>query len=106
MAQLYSTISKLGTGTLWTTGAVSVIARAGAFPTSLHRTGYDNRTGMRRGNIQLVTPGLTHWLSPRYDMHTAHIGILKIQVPEPHAVPLLATAAGVLVVLRSMSRRG
>jgi hypothetical protein len=30
------------------------------------------------GNIQLVTPALTHWLSPALNNHTGHIGILKI----------------------------
>jgi hypothetical protein len=75
-----STFVKIGSGTLWTTGSVSVIARTGAFPTILHRTGYDNRTSMGLGNIQLVTPALTHWISAGYRNHTAHIGILKLRI--------------------------
>lgn len=105
VARYCSTVSKLGTGTLWTTGQVGNYAKTGAFYTSLWRTGYDHRTTSGLGNIQLVTPGLTHWLSAGFNTHTAHIGILKIQVPEPHAVLLLATGAGVLVLLQRLRRR-
>ena len=92
----------LGSGTLWTTGQVGVV---NAHYTSLWRTGFDNRGVGGRGSIQLVTPGLTHWLSPAYNFHTAHIGILTIHVPEPRAVLLLVAGAGALVVLRWVSRR-
>ena len=54
----------------------------------------------------LVTPMLTHWLSPGYNTHTAQIGMLRIQVPEPGAALLLAVGAGVLVLLHRVSRRG
>ncbi|MDH5566504.1 MAG: PEP-CTERM sorting domain-containing protein, partial [Myxococcales bacterium] len=56
--------------------------------------------------IQLVTPALTRWvwagISPAY---TGHIGILKIQVPEPDAVLLLAVGTGALLALRRLGRR-
>jgi hypothetical protein len=68
-------------------------------------TGYDNRTAGGVGNIQLVTPSLTHWLSPSWNSHTAQVGMLKIQVPEPGAVLLLAAGGGVLGLLYWTSRR-
>ena len=49
---------------------------------------------------------LTHWLSPGYNTHTAQIGMLRIQVPEPGAALLLAVGAGALVLLHRVSRRG
>ena len=74
--------------------------------TSLWRTGYDNRTPLGRGNIQLVTPTLTHWLNGYiYEHHTAQTGMLTIQVPEPGAVVLLTAGGGVLGLLYWMSRR-
>jgi hypothetical protein len=71
------TTTKYGKGTLWTTGRVAV-------------------GGL--GNIQLVTPGLTRWGMPFENNRTGHIGILTIQVPEPHAMLLLAAGLGCLVV--------
>ena len=101
-----STGSALGTGTAWTTGQVAVYAKAGAFTTILHRTGYDTTTPSGVRNIQLVTPGLTHWIEPGSEDHTGHIGILKLRVPEPHGVLLLAADVGMLLLLRRVSRRG
>jgi hypothetical protein len=104
---LTSTIAAVGEGTLWTTGQVGAFAKTGEYYTSLYRTGFDNRTVGDNGTIQLVTPTLTHWLSTGgWDTHTAQIGMLTIQVPEPGAVLLLAIGVGVLVVLRRVSRRG
>jgi hypothetical protein len=97
------TILAIGSGTLWTTGQVGNFATTAAYNTSLYRTGYDNRTPGGKGNIQLVTPTLTHWLSPGFNTHTAQVGMLTIQVPEPGAVLLLAAGAGALVVLRRVS---
>jgi hypothetical protein len=102
------TYTAIGRGTLWTTGAVTVSVQLGNWTSILHRAGHDTTTpgGMR--NIQLVTPALTHWIGtggqPNYS--SGHIGILTLQVPEPHAVLLLAAGAGALVVLRRVSRRG
>jgi hypothetical protein len=94
-------------GTPWTTGAVTVYARAGIFPTILHRAGYDSVTSGGVRNIQLVTPTLTHWIGPGFQTHTAQIGILNLSItPEPGAILLLAAGAGVLVLLRRVGRRG
>jgi hypothetical protein len=100
-----STLFAVGSGTLWTTGQVGNFAKTGAYHTSHWRTGYDNRTAGGIGNIQLVTPSVTHWLSPGWNTHSAQVGILKIQVPEPGAVLLLAAGGGVLGLLYWVSRR-
>jgi hypothetical protein len=100
-----STINAVGTGTLWTTGQVGNFNKTGAYATSLWRTGYDNRTAGGKGAIQLVTPTLTHWLSPGWNTHSAQTGMLRIQVPEPGAVLLFGAGAGLLVLLRTVSRR-
>ena len=94
-----------GSGTLWTTGQVGNLAKTGAYYSSIWRTGYDNRTPGGVGNIQLVTPSLTHWLSPGWNSHTAQLGTLTIRVPEPHAVLLLVAGAGALAVLHRVSKR-
>ncbi|MHC4503982.1 MAG: PEP-CTERM sorting domain-containing protein [Planctomycetota bacterium] len=100
-----TTINAIGVGTLWTTGQVGAFAKTGAYHTSQWRTGFDNRTVGGKGSIQLVTPTLTHYLSPGFNNHTAQIGMLRIMVPEPGAVLLLAVGAGVLVLLHRVSRR-
>jgi hypothetical protein len=110
-SKIYSLMAR-GTGTPWTTGTVAVYAREGAFPTILHRTGFDTTSMVATPmgsttvrNIQLVTPTLTHWIGPGYQTHTGHIGILTLQVPEPGHVALLAAGACALVLLRRSSRR-
>jgi hypothetical protein len=100
-----STLRAVGSGTLWTTGQVGGFAKTGAYYSSAWRTGYDNRTPGGLGNIQLVTPTLTHWLSPGFNSHTQSIGMLKIRVPEPGAVLMLAAGAGVLALLHRTGRR-
>jgi hypothetical protein len=100
-----STILAVGSGTLWTTGQVGNFAKTGAYYTSIWRTGYDNRTTGGRGNIQLVTPTLTHCLSPGFNTHSAQLGMLTIKVPEPRAALLLAAGGGVLGLLYWVSRR-
>jgi hypothetical protein len=102
-----NTDTAIGTGTLWTTGTVALYAKAGAYTTVLRRTGSFASTSGGAYNIQLVTPGLTHWLGGRTDDdHTGHIGILKLHiVPEPGAFLLLAAGAGALLWLRRVGRR-
>jgi hypothetical protein len=95
------------TGTPWTTGTVTLYARDGdfdSFSTVLRRAGYDNRTPLGFGNIQLVTPSLTHsWGGWN---HTGHIGVLTLRLtPEPGSLLLLAAGVGVLMVLHRVSRR-
>jgi hypothetical protein len=100
------TRTMMATGFGWTTGAVLATARVGAFTTLVYRTGYDHRTAMGLGNIQLVTPMLTHWIDAVPGDHTAQIGILKLQfVPEPAAGLLLAAGAMTLTVIRRVARR-
>jgi hypothetical protein len=103
------TFTKVATGTPWTTGSVTLYIKndnvIGVFSSTMRRAGYDNRTSMGIGNIQLVTPSLTHW--SRGFWNTGHIGILKLEIaPEPHAMLLLAAGVGVLMLLRRASRRG
>ena len=102
-----STYTLTAWGTEWTTGSVTLYAKAGTFTTILHRAGYDTTTPSGVRNLQLVTPVLTQWIdSYGNQAPTGHIGILTIQVPEPSAVLMLVAGAGALVVLRKASRRG
>ncbi|HEY5656229.1 MAG TPA: hypothetical protein VIY27_00420 [Myxococcota bacterium] len=97
-----TTYTKFASGTPWTTGSVTLYATAGTYTTILHRAGYDTTTPGGVRNIQLVTPGLTHWKRGhgRPANHTGHIGILKIRlVPEPRSALLLVAGAAVLVLL-------
>ena len=88
----------------WTTGAVSVTATGGPFPTLFRRTGYDHRTSKGLGTIQLVAPQLVRWEFPNreapWDRHTGAIGILRIKfVPEPSGWAVLVAGVGFLIVL-------
>jgi hypothetical protein len=91
----------------WTTGMVAVRAHGDSpsyFPTSITRSGYDNRTPMGAGTIQLVTPMLTHWTGGE---HQGHVGVLRLQfVPEPSGWLLLGASVGALVALRRVSGGG
>jgi hypothetical protein len=92
----------------WTTGAVEVTASGGPQATILKRTGYDNRTPGGAGNIQMVSPALTHWKHPFSDYYTGSIATLKLTfIPEPTAWPMLASGIGTLAILyRVNGRRG
>jgi hypothetical protein len=104
-----STTLGRATGTEWTTGAVSVYALPGGFPTILIDSGFDTATGTgttRVRNIQLVTPVITHWIGPGFQGHNAHIGILTLQItPEPGEVLLVVAGAGLLLLLYRANRR-
>ncbi len=94
-------------GLPWTTGMVSITATGGPFPTLFRRTGYDHRTSMGLGTIQLVAPQLVKWEFPGrdapWDRHTGAIGILRIKfVPEPSGWVMLIAG---LVVLVGLYRR-
>jgi hypothetical protein len=83
----------------WTTGTVTVTARGGTFPTVQQRTGYDNRTPMGSGNVQMVAPMITAWTGAGTSA-TAAIGIMKVSfAPEPSEWMLLASGVSLLGLL-------
>jgi hypothetical protein len=98
--------SVVATGFRWTTGAVYAYDSAGRYASHFSLAGYDNRTPMGLGTIQLVTPFLAHWaLSPAPD-HVAGVASLRIHfAPEPHAPLLLAAGLALLVALRRCAPR-
>jgi hypothetical protein len=94
----------------WTTGAASITATAGPFPTRFRRSGYDNRTAGGSGTIQLVAPQLVRWEFPNrdapWDRHTGAIAILRVKfAPEPSGCAMLIAGAGILLVLYRRQRR-
>ena len=106
-----------GTGFPWTTGMVTVYGTTGYWATFIwtgsrtvaRRSGYDNRTPMGLGRIQLVSPQIAHWSRPHGDFNsadTAVIAILNISVPEPSELLLLGAGLGVLVLLHRVAAVG
>lgn len=95
----------IATGFRWTTGIAYAYAAAGRYASRFTLTGYDQRTPMGLGTLQLVTPFLAHWaLSPVPD-HVAGVASLRIRfAPEPHAALLLVVGLGLLTALRRGSR--
>ena len=94
----------------WTTGAASITATAGPFPTHFRRSGYDNRTAGGSGTIQLVAPQLVRWEFPNrdapWDRHTGAIAILRVKfAPEPSGCAMLIAGAGILLVLYQRQHR-
>jgi hypothetical protein len=97
----------------WTTGLVVVSGVRGAYPTIIVRSGYDNRTTMGSGTVQLVSPHLVNWIgldcpspdcTPRSET-TAGIAILRLQfVPEPASWLMLIGGIGLLGVLHRRQR--
>jgi hypothetical protein len=94
------------TGFRWTTGTVYAYDSVGRYASQFTLAGYDNRSPMGLGTIQLVTPFLAHWaMSPAPD-HVAGIASLRIHfAPEPHAALLLAAGVGLLAALRRSSHK-
>lgn len=100
-SNLVTTYTKFASGTPWTTGTVTVVAKEGSYATILRRSGYDTTTPGGVRNIQLVTPALTHWArnQERPSYHTGHIAILKIRlVPEPSSLAMFAAGVGALLL--------
>jgi hypothetical protein len=94
------------TGFRWTTGIAYAYDSVGRYASRFTLAGYDNRSPMGLGTIQLVTPFLAHWaMSPAPD-HVAGIASLRIHfAPEPHAALLLAAGVGLLAALRRSSHK-
>jgi hypothetical protein len=99
----------------WTTGLAVVSGVRGAYPTIIARNGYDNRTSMGSGAIQLVSPHLVNWIgldcpTPGCSLRsetTAGIAILRLQfIPEPQAWMMLVTGAALLPLLYRRRTRG
>ena len=89
----------------WTTGTATVTALQGTFPTVFQRNGYDDRTPMGSGVIQMVSPMLTHWIGAGENSFGA-IGILKLTFgPEPSEWAMLASGLGMLAILVYRKRR-
>jgi hypothetical protein len=91
----------VATGFRWTTGTAYAYDSVGRYASRFSLAGYDNRTPMGHGTIQLVTPFLAHWaLSPAPD-HVAGVASLRVHfAPEPHALLLLLLGIALLAVLR------
>jgi len=94
----------VATGFRWTTGTAYAYDAAGRYASRFTLAGYDDRTPMGLGTIQLVTPFLAHWaMSPAPD-HVAGIASLRVRfAPEPHAALMLAAGICLLVALRASS---
>jgi hypothetical protein len=91
----------------WTTGSVTVTAtKRGPFPSVMRRAGYDNRTVTKGlGNIQLVSPMLTHWFGVSEDWETTAVGMMKISfVPEPAGALMLVAGASLIGILYRKNR--
>jgi hypothetical protein len=95
----------VATGFRWTTGKVYAYDSVGRYASQFTLAGYDNRSPMGLGTIQLVTPFLAHWATSPAPDHVAGIASLRIHfVPEPHAALLLAAGVGLLAALRRRPR--
>jgi hypothetical protein len=93
----------------WGTGKATAKATRGPFPTNFARSGYDSRTAGGAGNIQMVSPMLTHWRTPGggVDYETAAIGVLTLSfTPEPSSAMLLVAGVSMLGLVYRSSRRG
>jgi hypothetical protein len=102
-----STVMVIGERFAWTTGKVTLTAVGrGPHKTIERRKGYDNRTALGKGTIQLVSPVLTHWLQPATNFETGGIAILNLKfIPEPSKAMMLVAGLSVLTVLYRMRGR-
>ena len=104
LKNLYTTALVRAWGYAWTTGRVFISAPDNAYlDTRITRSGYDNRTPLGQGVIQLVSPHIAHWnfASLPLDRATGAIAILNIEirfVPEPKGWLMLASGIGLLGV--------
>ena len=92
----------------WTSGSAMASALNGPFFSRFARAGYDNRTAAGSGNIQLVSPMLTHWRTPAagVDYYTSSIGKLTLTfAPEPTSAMLLVAGVSVLGLVYRAGRK-
>jgi len=96
----------------WTTRAVTASAGGPYATTFMQRVGYDNRNASGAGNIQMVSPMLTHWSCPSCSStthnFTASIGVMKLKfvaVPEPTNALMLVAGISLLGLLHRASDR-
>jgi hypothetical protein len=95
-----STVNVHGYRFPWTTGSVTIAGNDPPHMTIEARQGYDNRTSLGKGTIQLVTPVLTRWQQPAFDQFTGGIGLLRLQfVPEPGKWMMLVAGLSLLGIL-------
>jgi hypothetical protein len=84
----------------WTTGSVTVSGLDWPHVTLQKRHGYDKRTALGKGTIQLVTPVLTRWTQACCDQFTGGVGILRLRfVPEPSKWMQLLAGLSLLGIL-------
>ena len=88
----------------WTTGTVTVEATGrGPHDTFARRVGFDNRTTMGVGTVQLVSPVITQWLgaTPGAMLETGGVAVMQIRfVPEPGVAASLICGLSLLMVLK------
>ncbi|MCH7869801.1 MAG: hypothetical protein IH881_19060 [Myxococcales bacterium] len=88
----------------WTTGTVTVKATGrGPHDTFARRVGFDNRTTMGVGTVQLVSPVITQWLgvTPAAMYETGGVAVMQIRfIPEPGVAASLICGMTLLMVLK------
>jgi len=89
----------------WTTGTATVTATGrGPHKTWERREGFDNRTSLGYGTVQLVSPILTQWLGQCGgcpDFETGGIAVMQVKfVPEPGGIASLVAGLSMLLVIR------
>jgi hypothetical protein len=90
----------VATGFRWTTGTVYAYDFVGRYASRFTLAGYDNRSTMGLGTIQLVTPFLAHWAMSPVPDHLVGVASLRVHfAPEPHAALLLIAGIGFLAGL-------
>jgi hypothetical protein len=94
----------------WTTGTATITAVGGPMVTVMARAGFDHRDPHGYGEIQMVSPMLTRWISSYRNRtrvyHSGGIGILKLRfTPEPQLWMLLGAGLSLLGLLYRAKRR-
>ena len=100
----HETITNVAQRWPWTTGTVTVQATGrGPHDTFARRVGFDNRTTVGVGTVQLVSPVITQWLGagPATMYETGGVAVMQIRfVPEPGVAVSLICGLSLLMVLK------